>query len=848
MLLCENNTLWTSIWVDEGINQCFFDSMSAGVLFVIIVICGFTQCFFYGRYATLIQPRRIPWSGWYIVQIIITVLMASETLLHMIVQDTSLGQQLYGYEILTAMLLLVAWIISLRLMSLERNYALPSIPTRGHGLVLLLFWCLAFVRENLAFVSWWSHKWWWYMDSVENHLEFGFWVVRYVFTLALFIMGLKAPGLSHMKYDILVNDMSGGGVGGQSTSTWSNIMQKLRMMIPYCWPKGNVLLQLTVLMCLIILAAGRVINVFVPIYSKLIINSLTPSKETSGDDLTAPTLSFRWDYILVSVGLSFLRGGGAGTSGLLNNIRSFLWIKVQQFTTRRVQVKLFNHLHQLSLRWHLQRKTGEVLRVVDRGTNSINSLLSYLLFNIVPTIADIVIAIVYFITAFNYIFGVIVFLCMALYLTYTILITEWRTKYRRLTNKLDNEANGKAVDSLLNFETVKYYGASDFETGRYDTAIKAFQSAEWKSTASLNLLNLGQNFIVNIGTLTGSLLCAYAVVHGLSSLQLTVGDYVLFGTYIAQLYAPLNWLGTYYRMIQQAFIDMENMFELLDEDCEVTDTPGAPDLVLKEGQIEFRDVSFHYDPAKQILKNISFTVPPGQTFALVGHTGSGKSTVIRLLFRFYDVNKGTVLIDGQDISQVTQKSLRKHIGVVPQDTVLFNNDIRYNIRYGKVDAADNDVYEAAAFADIHHRILGFPSGYETVVGERGLKLSGGEKQRVAIARTMLKAPAIVLLDEATSALDTKTERNIQASLARVSENKTTLVVAHRLSTVINANQILVLDEGEIIERGTHDELLESEGAYYEMWQQQLTKTEEGDENGDENGASNGGDGNGDDKS
>lgn len=421
---------------------------------------------------------------------------------------------------------------------------------------------------------------------------------------------------------------------------------------------------------------------------------------------------------------------------------------------------------------------------------------------------------------------------MALYLAVTILVTEWRIKFRRKMNLMDNEANSKAVDSLLNFETVKYYNNSPLEESRYKEAIVNYQSAEWESTASLNLLNALQSMVIVTGLIGGCMLCAWAVVHGLNGLELSSGDYVLFGTYIIQLFSPLNWLGTYYRMIQQSFIDMENMFELLNEEEEIKDIPGAKALELKEGKIEFKNVEFHYNPAKPILKKISFLVPPGQTFALVGHSGSGKSTIVRLLFRFYDVQSGTIKIDNQDISLVTQSSLRQSIGVVPQDTVLFNNDIRYNIRYGRYESEESEIRNAAAAADIHERILSFPNGYDTLVGERGLKLSGGEKQRVAIARTLLKAPAIVLLDEATSALDTKTERNIQASLAKVCENRTTIIVAHRLSTIIHAHQILVLKEGEIIERGTHEELLEKNSHYFTMWQQQQTSNSERGNNND----------------
>ncbi|XP_059174693.1 ATP-binding cassette sub-family B member 6-like isoform X2 [Physella acuta] len=701
--------------------------------------------------------------------------------------------------------------MSLWLLAMERRSMLPSLPTRGQGLVLLLFYGLLFVRENLMFISWNNPTWWWKLQSAEDGLELGLFVLRYLLAFCLLVLGLIGPSIQRSSYTAVADPES-----GSQGSTWRNVFAKMKMMLPYVWPKGSSLLQFVVGVCLILLALGRAVNVFVPIYSKLIVNSLTYDPQHPDGKM-----EYRWDYILIFIALTFLKGGGTGTSGLLNDTRSLLWIKVQQFTTRAIQIKLFSHLHSLSLRWHLGRKTGEVLRVVDRGTNSINSLLSYLVFQILPTIADIIIAIVYFITFFNYLFGIIVFLSMALYLASTIIVTEWRTKYRRQMNLKDNEANAKAVDSLLNFETVKYYEASDWERDRYEKAIVEYQTAEWKSNASLSLLNCVQNLINTVGLAAGCLLCAWAAVHGINDLHLTVGDYVLFGTYLAQLYVPLNWLGTYYRMIQQSFIDMENMFELLAEEAEIKDVAGAKDLVLSGAQISFNDVSFYYEPSKPILKNISFNIPAGHTYALVGHTGCGKSTIVRLLFRFYDIQSGCIQIDGQDITKVKQKSLRRSIGVVPQDTVLFNSDIQYNIRYGRVNATDREVEEAARAAEIHDRILTFPKRYETVVGERGLKLSGGEKQRVAIARTLLKAPAIVLLDEATSALDTKTERSIQSSLARVCENRTTLIVAHRLSTIIHAHQIIVLNEGQIMEMGTHQELLEAKGHYAEMWRQQL---------------------------
>lgn len=843
MQFCSNGTEFTHVWIDKGINRCFFDTVTSALLCLFILIFGIIQCSVYGKYAKNAEKYLTSNLG-SVVQILLTLILFLESLTHIIVKDMlKESGGVTGVDVLTFLCLAVSWACTLKILSLERRNILPTIKTKGHGLVLLIFWAMAFLRENLAFISWWNHSWWWYSERNTDHAELVLWIIRYSCTCLLFVLGIIGPGLPKYEYRTLLMNESAGEcedkTGDEKNekanslddtqlhqhkgSTWVKVWQKIKMMLPYIWPMGSWWRQLIVVFCLFILGIGRAINVFVPIYNKNIVNSLIPDQSSSAG--VDKPLTFRWDFIVIYCTLLFLKGSAAGT-GFLSNLQTFLWIPVEQYTTRRVQVKLFSHLHCLSLGWHLKRKTGEILRVVDRGTNSINNLLDYTVFNILPTIADIVIAIVYFVTEFNYVFGLVVFIAMAMYITVTVMITEWRTKYRREMNRLDNEAESKAVDSLINFETVKYYGASEFEVDRYNKAILNYQIAEWKATASLNLMNTAQNIVVTSGSLAGCLLCAYAVVHSVNGLHLTVGDYVLFGSYIMQLYGPLTWLGTLYRMIQTAFIDMENMFELLDVGLEVKDEPDAKDLQITMGKIEFKDVQFHYESSKPILKGITFTVPAGQTYALVGHSGSGKSTIIRLLFRFYDVQAGSICIDDQDIKMVKQESLRRCIGVVPQDTVLFNQDIMYNIRYGRVTATDEDVKKAADAADIHNRILTFPSKYETVVGERGLKLSGGEKQRVAIARTLLKAPAIVLLDEATSALDTKTERNIQSSLSRVCENRTTIIVAHRLSTIIHADMILVMSEGEIIERGMHDELIARQGHYYEMWQQQLTKLED----------------------
>ncbi|XP_044744923.1 ATP-binding cassette sub-family B member 6-like isoform X2 [Coccinella septempunctata] len=597
-------------------------------------------------------------------------------------------------------------------------------------------------------------------------------------------------------------------------STWSGFWGKIKILAPFLWPKKSCMLQIVVILCFVLLGLGRVINLFVPIFTKWIVNSLSPEE--------GEPARVRWDLILYYVLLKFLQGGGVGSMGLLNNLRTFLWIKVQQYTEREIEVKLLAHLHSLSLRWHLNRKTGEVLRIMDRGTESINGLLNVFIFNILPTLIDIFIAITYLIITFDIYFGIVVFATMVLYIVATISVTEWRTKYQRQMNLADNKAKAKSVDSLLNFETVKYYGNEEYEVQTFRDALLDFQKSEFKSIITLNILNTAQNVIINSGLLIGSLLCVYKIVE---TKELTVGDYVLFSSYIVQLYGPLNFFGMYYRSLQGNFVDMENLFDLLKQQPEVVDVKDARNLSIKEGTVEFKNVSFAYN-TEPILKNISFRVPAGKTLALVGPSGSGKSTIIRLLFRFYNIQSGNIFVDDEDIEKVTQESLRKGIGVVPQDTVLFNNTIKYNILYGRLNAAETDVIEAARGADIHEKILTFTDGYETVVGERGLRLSGGEKQRVAIARTLLKAPKIVLLDEATSALDTQTERNIQESLNKMCSNKTTIIVAHRLSTIVHADEILVIKDGCIVERGKHEILVGLGGIYAAMWQQQLTSKDE----------------------
>lgn len=809
MLYCPENITITDIWIHHGVSDCFMDTVSAAWMGLFLFTFGTFQLYMYKKYGTPVSFLSLPTSWLYLLQMFLTGLLSMIVIVKFVLQVVLINHgHAYGYMVFSTLVMSLAYSFSAVLILVERNYLLPSLPTRGHGLVLLLFWTFMFISENLMFINLHREDWWTHLETKVDKVEMALFVTKYVTSLLVFVLGLKAPGiitsrdyfnLSTSALDRLHTQENSQG------STWRDAWRKMSTLLPFLWPKKNFLLQLKVVICIVLLIAGRGINLFVPIYHKHIVNALSE-------------LEFCWDLVLVYVGFKFLQGGGTGGMGLLNNLRSFLWIKIQQYTTREVEVQLFSHLHGLSLRWHLSRKTGEVLRVMDRGTDSINNLLSYILFNIFPTITDIIIACIYFVYAFNIWFGLIVFATMFLYIVATIGVTEWRTKFQRRMNLADNATKARSVDSLLNFETVKYYGAEDYEVSGFREAVLKFQDEEWKSIITLNILNTLQNVTVCGGLLGGSLLCAYMVS---TTKTLTVGDYVLFASYILQLYVPLNWFGTYYRAIQKNFVDMENMFDLMSEKAEVTDVSGAPPLVISHGAVEFRNVSFSYIPERQVLNNVSFQVPAGKTLALVGPSGGGKSTIVRLLFRFYDVGNGEILIDGQNVRAVKQSSLRQAIGVVPQDTVLFNNSIKYNILYGKTTAAEADVVAAARSADIHEKILTFPDSYNTQVGERGLKLSGGEKQRVAIARTILKSPAVVLLDEATSALDTQTERNIQAALAEVCSNRTTIVVAHRLSTIIHADEIAVLKDGEIVERGRHEVLIKAGGEYAQMWAQQL---------------------------
>jgi ATP-binding cassette, subfamily B, heavy metal transporter len=585
----------------------------------------------------------------------------------------------------------------------------------------------------------------------------------------------------------------------------------MRALWPYIWPAERTDLQLRVAVSMLLLLAAKLATIAVPFTFKWATDALTGE----GSAPVAPSDWLVW-VIAAPIAMTIAYGGMRILMAALTQARDGLFAKVAMHAVRRLAYRTFEHMHQLSLRFHLERKTGGLTRVLERGRNAIETIVRMVIMQLVPTIIELALIVVVLLYQFDWRYVVVVLVVVALYMIYTYKATEWRIGIRRRMNDSDTDANVKAIDSLLNYETVKYFGAEEREARRYDRAMARYEEASVQAYVSLAVLNAGQATIFTIGLATVMVMCAYGIKDG----SKTVGDFVMINAMMIQLYQPLNFMGMVYREIKQAVIDIERMFAILAREPEIEDEPGAKPLAVKRGAIRFENVSFAYEPDRQILKDVSFEVPAGHRVAVVGPSGAGKSTISRLLFRFYEVSGGRISIDGQDIRDVTQHSLHMAIGVVPQDTVLFNDTIRYNIRYGRWEASDAEVEEAARLARIDDFIRRSPKGYDTEVGERGLKLSGGEKQRVAIARTILKEPPILLLDEATSALDSHTEREIQDALERVSENRTTLVIAHRLSTIVGADEIIVLDEGVIVERGTHHQLLVQGGLYASMWNRQ----------------------------
>jgi ATP-binding cassette subfamily B protein len=580
----------------------------------------------------------------------------------------------------------------------------------------------------------------------------------------------------------------------------------LTTLMPYLWAY-----KWRVLFALICLIGAKVANVGVPLVLKALIDDLSIKPGDPASLLVLPA------GVLIAYGLLRL------STTLFTELREFFFAKVTQRAVRTIALKVFRHLHALSLRFHLNRQTGGITRDIERGTRGISSLVSYTLFSILPTLVEITLVLVYLAVQYDIWFSAITIIALSTYIFFTVMVTEWRTHFRRTMNELDSKANTKAIDSLLNYETVKYFSNEEYEARRYDEGLMRYETAAVRSQTSLTLLNTGQSMIIALAVT----LILWRATLGVIGGTMTLGDLVLVNAFMIQLYIPLNFLGVIYREIKQSLADMEKMFVLLDQDREVADAPAAPALTIRQAEVRFSGVDFSYETKRQILFDVDFTIAAGTTTAVVGHSGSGKSTLARLLFRFYDVNKGAIEIDGQDIRAVTQNSLRRTIGIVPQDTVLFNDSIAYNIAYGKPGASHEEIVAAARAAYIHDFILSLPDGYDTAVGERGLKLSGGEKQRVAIARTLLKNPAILIFDEATSALDSRAEQAIQAQLKEIARDRTTLVIAHRLSTIADARQILVMDHGRIIERGTHAQLLAMQGAYAQMWERQQVRQEEG---------------------
>jgi ATP-binding cassette subfamily B protein len=588
---------------------------------------------------------------------------------------------------------------------------------------------------------------------------------------------------------------------GQPRSDWAT----LGRLLPYLWRY-----RWRVIFALAFLVGAKVANVGVPLLLKELVDSLSISP-------TDPRA-----LLVVPVGLLLAYGGLRLCTSLFTELRELIFAKATEGAARSISLQVFRHLHALSLRFHLERQTGGMTRDIERGTRGVHSLISYSLYSIFPTLIEVVMVLTLLGVKFDAAFAWITLAALVIYVAFTVLVTEWRTKFRRIMNEMDSKAHTRAIDSLLNYETVKYFSNEDYEAQRYDESLERLRRAALKSQSTLSLLNTGQQLVISAALIAMLWRATEGVVAG----SMTLGDLVMVNAFMIQLYIPLGFLGVLYREIKQSLTDLDKMFRLMDREREVADAPGAPDLQVSEGVVRFENVDFGYEAARPILRGLSFEIPAGKKVAVVGPSGAGKSTLARLLFRFYDVDAGRITIDGQDIRQVTQASLRRAIGIVPQDTVLFNDTIEYNIAYGRPGASREEVVAAAQAAHIHGFISSTPKGYDTMVGERGLKLSGGEKQRVAIARTLLKNPPILIFDEATSALDSANERAIQAELQSAARNKTALVIAHRLSTVVDAHEILVMEAGRIVERGTHAQLLAQGGAYARMWALQQSGKDE----------------------
>ena len=596
---------------------------------------------------------------------------------------------------------------------------------------------------------------------------------------------------------------------GSTSSNWRTV----KRVTPYLWPKASeqFWVKRRVVLAMLALTLSKIIAVATPFLFKAAVDGLAKVGE-SNDALM---------LLLGAGGLMFAYGFFRLSSVGFGELRDAIFARVGQRALRSLALETFEHIHALSLRYHISRKTGGLSRIIERGVKGVDFLLRFMLFSIIPLLIELTLVATILFIVFDVWYLAVILVTITLYIWFTFTVSEWRLKVRQEMNRQDTDANQKAIDSLLNFETVKYFNAEKVEAARYDSSMRLYEAAALKTSYSLSFLNFGQAFLITSGLVTVMVMAAFGVQSG----DLTVGDFVLVNAYMIQITMPLNFLGTVYREIRQALVDMSEMFDLLEQPPEVTDDENAYDLVVREGLIDFKDITFGYEKNRVILKNFNLSVGAGQNIAIVGTSGSGKSTIGRLLFRFYDTDKGALLIDGVDIKEVTQSSLHSAIGIVPQDTVLFNDTIYYNIAYGNTEASYDKVIEAARAAKIHEFISNLPDGYDTTVGERGLKLSGGEKQRVGIARTLLKNPPILLLDEATSSLDTETENSIQDSLNKMLEDRTVITIAHRLSTIVKSDLIVVLENGEIVEQGTHIELLDLKRRYSKMWKRQANDQE-----------------------
>ncbi|MCR9109272.1 ABC transporter ATP-binding protein/permease [Marivita sp. XM-24bin2] len=579
-------------------------------------------------------------------------------------------------------------------------------------------------------------------------------------------------------------------------------LRTIRKVGPYLWPDDKPWVKRRVVIALVCLVLAKIINMLAPLLFGKAVDALSGQAS---------------DLLLGGVGLTLAYGVARLGNVGFQQLRDGVFARVGQRALRSLALETFTHIHRLSMRYHITRKTGGLSRIIERGVKGVDFLLRFMLFSVGPLILELLLVSLVLLWLLDIRYMAVVLVTIAIYVWFTFKVTEWRVRLRREMNEQDTDANQKAIDSLLNFETVKYFGAEAREAERYDSSMQAYEGAAIKTATSLAFLNFGQSLIITTGLVVVMVMAALGVQNG----TITVGDFVMVNAYMIQITMPLNFLGTVYREIRQSLVDMGEMFDLLEQPQEVSDKPGASEVQVSQGEVRFENVRFGYDPARPILKGVSLDVKSGENVALVGPSGSGKSTIGRLLFRFYDVLDGSVRIDGQDVRDVTQDSLHEAIGVVPQDTVLFNDSIRYNIAYGRADASEEDIIAAARAAQIHDFILSLPKGYDTMVGERGLKLSGGEKQRVGIARTLLKNPPILILDEATSALDSETEASIQGALKRAGEGRTVITIAHRLSTIADADRIVVLENGQVVEEGTHDSLLAKHGRYATLWNRQM---------------------------